>query len=254
MRAGGEKICSAGMVLIPQGGKVHPDEPDYCIGIMEVSQAEDQRFWTERQRSGFELVVKKKDGSVKVEGDSPSEAVLKQIGSRALLRSDVKGVEVAPVVTTDKPQPEGNLAGFNKPALYRTLNESRDYCRTQYPGGDLPTNRQWEKACGDKDYCTASGELRHTEARFASWNEGPVDVDSYAANPQGAKNMTGNVWERTRELDGDGWNIIRGGSWYIDSRYFVGYLRADGRLSSDPGYRAYGVGFRCVAPPQDSKK
>ncbi len=88
-----------------------------------VSQSEDQKFWADRQKSGFEVAT--------------------------------------------KPQPEGKLAGPKKPAILRTLDESREYCRVKYPGGDLPTNKQWEKACGDKEYCTVSGKLKHTEARFA---------------------------------------------------------------------------------------
>lgn len=247
MKAGGEKICPAGMVLIPAGGKVHPGETDYCVGIMEVSQVEYQQFWAERHRSGFQLVVKKKDGSERVEANSPSEAVLKQRASQAVLRGDAQAVEISPIVTEVKPQPSGNLAGSGKPAMLRTLDESREYCRVKYLGGDLPTNRQWEKACGDKKYCTVSGELRHTEARFSSLGKGPVDVDSYAPNANGVKNMTGNVEERTRELDRDGWNIIRGGSWFTGSLF--GVMRAGICYHKLPDDRDVGVGFRCVAPP-----
>jgi formylglycine-generating enzyme required for sulfatase activity len=51
---------------------------------------------------------------------------------------------------------------------------------------------------------------------------------------------------------GGRYKVVRGGSW-INAWYFW-YLRADYRSYELPEYRYNYGGFRCVAPPLDSKK
>jgi len=166
------------------------------------------------------------------------------------VKDGVSGVEVIPVLTEAKPQPEGKLAGPRKPAVMRTWQEARDVCAGLYPGGDLPTERQWENACGSGTYCTASGNLNHTEAIYDA--DGPADVGSTPANPRGVQDMTGNVWEWMKDDVEGGYKRIRGGSWSLNVDWS---LRAVYRnYGYHPGYRDLDVGCRCVAPPQDSKK
>lgn len=264
MRAGGELKCPAGMVLKSTGGGgPHPDEPDYCIDITEVDQQSTEPFLAQRAQSCYELVVTKKDGSTERIQIPPDEDVEEAVSTIAR-RSDVARVvsgrveDVAEVVrgrvaSFARPETPGNLKGPRKPAIYFTYDEARTYCRWKYHGGDLPTNRQWERACGDKEYCKAS-EGNHNETSFASsGSKGPVDVDSYALNANGVKNMRSNVRERTRDLSYSNMNITRGGSWGSFSEWSFTINAPDGRFHfgvSTHG-RFHQVGFRCVAPPQE---
>ena len=238
--------CPERMVLIKSEGAVHTDEPAFCIGKTEVPQEADNRFGAEKSRAGFELLIKLENGTVERKTD-PEKDRLRMIASEALARrSDISGTEINPVVTESKPQPEGRLAGLRKPAVMRKLQEARDVCAGLYPGGDLPTEKQWENACGKGEYCTASGNLNHTEAIYDV--NGPADVGSTPANPRGVQDMTGNVWEWMSDDVEGGYKRIRGGAWYGNDAW---YLHADCRGSSHPDYRNNNVGFRCVAPPQD---
>lgn len=151
-----------------------------------------------------------------------------------------------------RPQPAGALAGPKKPAVLRTWAEARTYCQATYPGGDLPTERQWEQACGGKEYCTASGTLNHREAIYDA--AGPANVGATLANSQGVYDMTGNVLEWTLDdyEPGSPFNkTLRSGQWNFN---YPVILRAAFRHDSHPGNRGRGVGFRCVARPQNSKK
>src|SRR5262245_51164156 len=149
--------CPKDMVLINSGGSVHPDEPAYCISKTEVSQMEDQQFWTVRQQSRYELVVKKKDGTTETMG-GPRERPLMTQDVALINQGDVSWAQINPVF-----QPRRELAGPKKPAVLKTWQEAREYCQTTYPTGDLPTNREWEKACGDEDYCVAGWVINHSE-------------------------------------------------------------------------------------------
>ena len=245
--------CPTGMVLINPKGAVHPDEPAFCINKTEVPQEDDNRFWATRLRKGFELLIKLVGGGTKTVNNA-QEAPLRKKAAKLKKDRNVSGVEIKPVVAEAKLQPEGRMAGPRKPAVFRTWAEAREFCRGTYRGGDLPTERQWENACGSKKYCTRSGELNHAEAIYDV--EGPADVGSTPSNPQGVHDMTGNVNEWTRDgaysviAEVSDWKRLRGGSWgdYFDPDI----LRADGRFYFPFDDRGYDVGFRCVAPPLSS--
>ncbi|MBI4211885.1 MAG: SUMF1/EgtB/PvdO family nonheme iron enzyme [Deltaproteobacteria bacterium] len=193
--------CPAGTVLIERGGKVHPDEPSFCLEITEVTRAAERAYWGKRQKSEFKGIVK-----------------------WALWKED------------------------NKPANLRTWHEARQYCAAKYQGGDLPTNKQWEKACGDKKYCTASGELKPSEADIGSDTErGPAEVTAFPPNSQGVKNMTGGVAEWIRDSSMYG-KYIRGGSWDDNTEWSFSSL-----TEGDPDESYLTVGFRCVAQPISKK-
>jgi formylglycine-generating enzyme required for sulfatase activity len=235
-----ELKCPTGMVLITPKGAVHPDEPAFCIMKTEVPQEDDNRFWWARLKKGFELLIKLVDGGTRTV-TNPQEAPLRKEAARQMQDKNVFGVEIKPVGGR-KPQNPGKFAGPRKPAVLRTWHEARAYCQGAYRGGDLPTDRQWDNACGDKKYCTASGDLNQRKA--IDNVAGPNDVGSTPPNPRGVQDMTGNVWEWLRDDVDGGYKRLGGGSNALGDR--------NGRSVPDI-WDTY-VGFRCVAPPQDSKR
>jgi formylglycine-generating enzyme required for sulfatase activity len=138
------------------------------------------------------------------------------------------------------------VKGDRKPAVYVKWGEARGYCEFKYgKGADLPTEMQWENACGSGTYCTASGNLNPTEAIYDA--DGPADVGSTLPNPQRVQDMTGNVWEWVLGGVDDVYKRIRGGSWATYHGYDW-YLLADYRHNLISDFRGSYVGFRCVAP------
>lgn len=170
------------------------------------------------------------------------------------------------------------FAGFTWPAVYSGSNkdifnektrplisvnwaEAKAICEKQ--GKSLPTEAQWEYAArGGKqyEYGTADGTLTDTNACWKKSQSCPVK--SYAANPFGLYDMSGNVWEwmadwyapystsavtdPTGPATGSN-RVLRGGCWdYIYPTDFRAALRG-GFL---PGGRSYSFGFRCASAPR----
>lgn len=273
------------MVLVEGGSRLHPDEPPFCMNVTEISQEEDEFFWSERalQKTGYQLGITD-DEYIDLTPVGIESAFLGEIeiskycrdkkswkthawkarkcrlatgASKSIaevyrkMNEQIKAGTYPPYEV--KHSPKENGLGPKKPATMRSWIEAREYCQGTYPGGELPTKSQWDVACGDFPFCTATGfQLKKTEARFEDKERGPADVDSYPPNANGLKNMTGNVAEWTLEesefpVDG---KIARGGAW--DDWLGDGL---HGPLDMSEGSRRRllahddNLGFRCVAEP-----
>lgn len=104
------------------------------------------------------------------------------------------------------------------------------------------------------------GKEGYTPETFYGYNDGfgtLAPVGSFAANPFGLKDTTGNVWEWTQDCYHDsyegapqdgtarrdgacGQRVLRGGSWYC----FPRHARSANRWSERPFFRNMYVGFR----------
>ncbi len=142
--------------------------------------------------------------------------------------------------------------------------EARAYCcwLSEQAGRrfSLPGEAQWEVACRgserreyawEGDYDPMKANVYDTHLR----NTTPVGIFPAGDTPQGLMDMTGNVWEWTRDrfegypmLPDDGRGeatgrqrrVLRGGA-FLNSRQDV---RAASRNGSDPAHRHDNVGFR----------
>ena len=153
-----------------------------------------------------------------------------------------------------------NPSGFRSiggnPVEQVSWHEAMAYCKKV--GKRLPTEWEWEKAAkagtttkyywgnamesGKANFCDTNCEYSWKENKFDDGYKTTAPVGSFAANPFGLHDMTGNVWEWTDSDYSSTLKVLRGGSWY-DIPITV---RSAYRNWDDPARRYFGVGFRCA--------
>jgi formylglycine-generating enzyme required for sulfatase activity len=140
-----------------------------------------------------------------------------------------------------------------------TWFQAQQYCRSI--GKKLPTEAQWEYAAlaaRESDY--SWGNQRPDAEHCAQPSEnGPKPVGSFAPNPWGLYDMTGNAWEWVQDhyqpdyystsepADPQGpdvgqYRVIRGGGWYSTALQ----LRVRNRHWFEPNFGEVSIGFRCA--------
>lgn len=119
----------------------------------------------------------------------------------------------------------------------------------------LPTEQEWQRAAlGDSGWVYPWGDqLDERRANFARQVGSPTRVGSYpeGANPFGALDMVGNVWEwcltpwgvDSEDLSGYTYRFIRGGAWNVSNPE---YLRPADRAGNSPRGQLNDAGFRCA--------
>lgn len=137
---------------------------------------------------------------------------------------------------------------------------------------DLPSEAQWEYAAkaGDpnRKYGTNTGLISLSNANYGNGANGKtVAVRTYAPNPWGLFEMSGNVWEWCRDWFSENYyafspelnpvnlvetvgRVIRGGSWFNNFEFLA---RSAYRGSYLPGESSNSIGFRGVGRPRTAQ-
>jgi formylglycine-generating enzyme required for sulfatase activity len=139
-------------------------------------------------------------------------------------------------------------------------------CDWQLPGVRLPTADEWELAAhggSNLSYATDDGGLSCEKANYGSCGAGaPAAIGSYAPNPYGMHDMTGNVAEWCWDLTGASGRVngridyagsdtasqnrIRRGGDYAETN--VNALLTTSIRAVRPDFGSIRTGFRCAVP------
>ena len=166
------------------------------------------------------------------------------------------------------------IAGEQEDHPINCVDWSQARAFSQWVGGDLPSEAEWEFAARSRgqDFAYPWGDEAATCERAVMDDDGngcgrnstwPVCSKPQGHSEQGLCDLSGNVWEWVLDEWVDNYNgapddgspvcseptcsqnvasrrVNRGGSW----RYVADYLRAAYRISYPPGGRSYYLGFR----------
>ncbi len=150
----------------------------------------------------------------------------------------------------------------NRPAVYVSWNDARDYCSWLAKKTGLkfrlPSEAEWEKAARDR-YPWGSQPPDPERANFDKENMRTMPVGSYplGASPYGILDLAGNVWEWTLDWYDPGFyrnsprenprgpetgaeKVVRGGSWANGPDL----VRSANRSSENPESKLNILGFR----------
>lgn len=145
------------------------------------------------------------------------------------------------------------------PVVCVSWHQARQYCRSK--GKRLPTEAQWEYAAlagSRKSYAWGNQTPNSTRCVRASNNK-PAKPAGFQHNGWGIYDMTGNVWEWTRDRYAKDYysvsqkqnpsgptvgryRAIRGGGWYSTAKQ----LRIKNRQWFIPEFGEVSIGIRCV--------
>jgi formylglycine-generating enzyme required for sulfatase activity len=121
-------------------------------------------------------------------------------------------------------------------------NQASAYCKAI--GGRIPTEREWEYAARAGTDAVRYGSLDAVAWYMGNSGSTTHPVALKTANAFGLYDMLGNIWEWTSsDYEFPGTKVVRGGSWYNDSRL----VRASILIRYEPTLRHGVIGFRCVA-------
>ena len=222
-------------------------------------------------RKGSFLMGSPKDEQSRHSDEGPQHPV--QVRSFYLGRYPVTRGEYARFADTmgssidDKWRDPGFKQGDDHPVVRVSWNDAQTYIEWLYRETGLvyrlPSEAEWEYACragtstrfwwgDDPGY-----QLAHAHANFGKNLRGTTSTNSFAPNPWGLYDMSGNVWEWVQDCrnasyqgsprDGSAWlsgdcsrRVLRGGSW-ISNPYLLRSAYRNGYFTNSCYYY---VGFR----------
>lgn len=130
------------------------------------------------------------------------------------------------------------------------------YCESQ--GARLPSELEWEYAArGGAKYYAYSWGFEPPDERTCWKNTQSCPVGSFAPGAFGVHDLSGNVWEWTRDWYGDypwpklegSMKVLRGGGW---SRRMESSFSSTLRNRTSPGSWGSHLGFRCARLARDA--
>lgn len=270
---------TSGMIRVP-GGALRMGAENQWPEEAPVRDVAVDTFWiseTEITNAMFEAFVAATGYRTRAEqGLSEAEApeispALRAPGSIVFVQPEsVRGYadisqwwKFVPGATWRKPDgPEGASPPTDAPAVQIAYEDALAYAR--WRRHDLPTEAEWEWAArgslvgktyawGDTFRPDGKPMANTWEGVFPLWNQpedgfaGRAPVGCYPPNGYGLYDMTGNVWEWTRDgYRGEpGAHVIKGGS-YLCAENFCARYRPAARQPGAPETGTSHIGFRTV--------